>query len=255
MKPDDNWIRVSRTESDDVFNPDNEVDIRNDFELNKRISSYHINLCFLVVVGISTLFIGLYSSGRVGFSGNISTQSKNHEEIQFTVNKLNYETLAYFQPSPSGLFKYSILDGYAGVVEPYSEMQLHIFNKDLVNYYYTYEICDVNGKATENCVTRNYNDTFHYNCQALNDQFEITVRKFENSTGKLRVKTSGLLLCMYVRREIRNLTASDLQMTMDTMAVMWNIEEGHVGRELYGPDFHNYKVFYPQKHIRVPNRS
>lgn len=46
-----------------------------------------------------------------------------------------------------------------------------------------------------------------------------------NLAGQLRRTADGALMCMYVRRELRVLTESDLNDTMNAMAVLWSTDE------------------------------
>jgi hypothetical protein len=61
------------------------------------------------------------------------------------------------------------------------------------------------------------------------------VKKF-NFSKKQVDEVSGSLMCMYVRRELRELSGNDLSKTLDAMKVMYDVDS-ETGRATYGEDY------------------
>ena len=163
-------------------------------------------------------------------------------DLRFTTYRYGYPTVSYFLPNASEIYAYKILRPYTGVVEPYANMRLLITatGDDLTEkqYYHKYTICN---DATEECITGfDYVDDFSFGCDALNDTFSVSIEQYDTFNDQLTGRTSeGALLCMYVRREFRDLTDEDMGKTMDAMYTMWTTSEDE-GKAIYGDDYHNY---------------
>lgn len=162
--------------------------------------------------------------------------------LKFTTKRNGYNYLEFFSLTPNSFLTYKIFDGYSGLVEPGVDMYLHIFDVEDSDsaddtYYYKYSICD---NASGVCGEYYYSDPFAISCTPLTSNFTVTVQQYESATdAKTAVSSQGSLLCMYVRREFRSLTGSDLNKTMEAMWTMWAVDED-TGIELYGDKYHNY---------------
>lgn len=171
------------------------------------------------------------------------TTEKEHftvaeSSISFTTKRDGYEYLSFFGADAAPYMTYKVLDGYNGVVEPDSDMRFHIFDDDENDSLeYKFEICET---ETDNCAEYMSTDVFRYSCTGLRSNYSVTVEQYNTTTGSgTGVKSTGSLLCLYVRREFRTLTKSDLNKTMAAMWKMWELDEDE-GIEFYGDHFHNY---------------
>ena len=74
--------------------------------------------------------------------------------------------------------------------------------------------------------------TVNFSCSPY-DKYNITVVEYD-SDSELVTTTSGLALCIYVRREIRDLTDTDLDTFLDAAYTLWDVPE-----EVSNPVFNN----------------
>jgi len=122
-------------------------------------------------------------------------------------------------------------------------------NADLSASYYTFRICPA-AATTSSGSTECYDGVYSAvanptissvavtpDCSAY-DTYIINIMEYSTSTMQATGTTSGNLICMYVRREIRDLSAGDLGKTMDAMWTMWSVTEEE-GRSVYGDDYHS----------------
>jgi hypothetical protein len=170
------------------------------------------------------------------------TDFYNQYDLRFTTNRDGYDVLSYFLPNASDLYSYKFLKPYTGVIEPYANMWISITDTGDDNadrkYNHKYTICDKNNDCLEDYDAAD--TSVSYECDPLNDEYTITLRQYNAFNGEYTGRTSnGKLLCMYVRREFRALTADDLTKTIDAMYTMWTTDED-TGAALYGDSYHNY---------------
>lgn len=165
--------------------------------------------------------------------------------VLFTTHRVGYDYLDYFGRTPSEYLKYKILSGYAGLVEPYSDMYLYIFDEEesetSTGYTYTYEICSNSTESESQCEVYDYAEPFNLGCTPKTDTYYVRLNQYsdDESNTFLGVVATGSLMCMYVRREFRSLSERDLNATMDAMWEMYALEEDE-GIALFGESFHNY---------------
>jgi hypothetical protein len=166
------------------------------------------------------------------------------KQFYFTTRRKYYPSLSYFHSDNSNLNikTYQFLNNYVGVVEPYQDMEIELYNdNDSDDYYYTYKICEIiENTKNQNCQNGFINETFRYECLPLENKYEIIIKQFKKSTNTLKSIVKNNVICQYVRREIRNLTVYDLNQTMNAFYQLWNMNEDD-GLELYGNNYHTYK--------------
>lgn len=156
-------------------------------------------------------------------------------------------------PTPSVLtpladfMTYSVLASHVAVIEPYADMYLSLFSFDYSDRYdYKYTICPMQSNNPKDCALGwifqgEYDAPVNIECSPY-DIYSISVTEY-NADGRYpRNQFSGTAICLYVRREIRSLTESDLNATMDAMFTMWDISE-HEGSKKYGSNFHAASYF------------
>ena len=140
--------------------------------------------------------------------------------------------------------KYTFLEHYDAVVEPYATMNLVISDYNETLNYYRYSICPFESQNSDECSIGSLmpSDGVPETTVAVNvscdvfDKYYIYVTEFEVATEKMTRTTTGSGLCMYVRREIRSLSTEDLSATMDAMYALWEYDQDE-GEEIYGSFF------------------
>lgn len=158
-------------------------------------------------------------------------------DLSVTTNRVGYDTLPYFSEDASEFLKYKILESHDGVVEPYGDM---LFNVNAQNgLEYRFVVCS---DLTGECLSGDdLSTTFSFGCTPLTETFTYKISEYSDPDETIMTRSAtGTLLCMYVRREMRSLTESDLQKTIDAMYTMWSVSEEE-GQALYGKNFHNYE--------------
>lgn len=157
------------------------------------------------------------------------------------------------------VFQYKFLQEYDAVIEPYSAMQLVIndynttLNESLL--YYKWSLCPSGEMNKKYCTYGQYSpygypsasETANVSCAAY-DEYDIYVTEYDAVTGDMLRISAGTGLCLYVRREIRSLTESDLDNVLDAMYALWAYEQEE-GQEIYGRDFNNQAVLLKFHHF------
>lgn len=173
------------------------------------------------------------------------------EELEFSLYRDGYSALDLHHD----FLIYSIMDGYDAIIEPYASMRLLITNSDMATYY-KYSVCETGSDLDSICQygTLSFSDPSSSiatvsDCAAY-DELDIEVTSYDATTNELLQTGTGVALCMYVRREIRDLTSSDLAKTMDAMHKMWVVTDEE-GRELYGTNFHDAKYLLEFHHFNA----
>lgn len=139
------------------------------------------------------------------------------------------------------------------IIEPSVNMYLEIIDGLNEEAYYEYTVCpsddtdipcQTGTKSEEN--TANY---INFDCEPL-QSYSITVIEKDLATDVVLSTSTGTALCMYVRREIRQLTTDDLATTMDTMYTLWSVKEAD-GISLYGENYHDYTYLLKIHHFNA----
>ena len=185
--------------------------------------------------------------------------TKSISAVDWTVSRCNYSTIRFFDgKAASDQLQYAFLSGYAGVLEPYADMELTILlDRSHVGdasaaVTYQYSVADTDGETVaEGTVYQSADDgasdSFSLPCTPK-EEFSMTVSRYAGSV--LTSTTTNSLMCMYVRREFRSLTDDDLAASLDAMHVMWEYSssegKGKYGEAFYSADFfsniHNYNA-------------
>lgn len=205
------------------------------------ISPLSIPTDTIIVPTLSPTSATVPSLPTVETTPTIETPTSTDDALTFTLSRDGYDPLIYFTRLDASIFQYKILEGYVAVVEPSSDMNLELFSSSSDAYYY-FTICSVdtptdcvasykysNGEATSSPI--------NIACTPFSD-FLVTVLEYSTSSNTLLRTSDGLAKCIYVRREIRTLTDSDLSNTMDAMFSMWTTAELE-GQKIYGNKFHS----------------
>jgi hypothetical protein len=175
----------------------------------------------------------------------ISTVSFFYEEtygsssdINFTLKRSGYSALDYFDEDYDSV-SYSFLSDYTAILEPYQPMELHVYDSSDRSGYFEYYICP-SSDLTDCSVGKKYSngnqDTVTFECSPY-DEYYITLYK-ATTANRMEERGSGKVLCLYVRREIRDLTDTDYQ-TFINSSYQISLYSDDEGQSRFGSDFHN----------------
>ena len=167
-----------------------------------------------------------------------TTTSTTASVLQWSMTRSGYSPIDL-----SGtVLKYQILEGVDTIVEPYATNALFVVGMTSSNYY-RYQLCpeDVAGADCYYgvlAVNKNViNEEVDIDCEAY-DVYTVVIKEYSTATNSETNNYEGRAQCMYVRREVRALSNSDLSLTMDAMHTLWSTSEDE-GQEIYGEDFHS----------------
>jgi hypothetical protein len=173
-------------------------------------------------------------------------------EISFSFARVGYAPLDL----KNTILYYNFLANYDFVVEPYSASQISVDEYAEGTVYYTYTICPSDISSGSSCQVgslSNYEGvasmpaTVH--CTPFT-KYTITVTEINSVSGGTTRTTSKNGMCMYVRREIRQMSEADLNNFLDALYTMYSISEVS-GQELYGYSYHNYAYLLNFHHFNA----
>jgi len=209
-------------------------------------ASNNIRWTILVIIGVVSLFgwFSLSVSDTSFHSIQSNLKSVSNDEIDFSVNRVGYSDLEYFKGTQ---YSYLVLEGYSGVIEPHNDMQIQISNPVSTSYY-SYSICP---KSAEfQCVS---GKIYVVLSSAISDAFVFSTSPYETFTIEINEYAVGSSLqplrsskksaiCLYVRREVRDLTIKDRDLLLDTMYTLWSVSDDE-GQKKYGANYHSSTYF------------
>jgi len=137
------------------------------------------------------------------------------------------------------ILKYKFLSDVDSVIEPYVPMNVFIADATGAEYY-EFSMCSLDsGECSSGSMSLDgtYTTDVTVSCTPF-EIYTISVKEYNIGNNIQQRDTTGTAMCMYVRREIRDLTDSDLDSLMDAMYTMWSVSEEE-GVELYGDDYHD----------------
>ena len=235
--------------SNDSMEADNNVKSSSSSSIKKKYGMTYIpkKTCmspgvFTVLCGIITMFfLTIFVVEKKHFNTQYHNNRQNVQWLQlfgedqtmYTMRRSGYHPLFYFDPATaSSYLKYKVLDGYVGIVEPYVPNELYIYDQSTESAasYYEYQLCNVNDAndcaegVTVSSVSSSSSSTSKTTvsvtlaCNAY-DVYNLVVIKRSTDSDVVTETSQGQVLCMNVRREMRELSYTDLQLTMDTMKV------------------------------------
>lgn len=235
----------------------------------------HINTSLTtsrVLSAVSLIGIAIIASfGVVGITKNITSQrssvvnaDKSVSELTSaaTLRRLSYDPHTMFQEDKPNFVNYKILSTHKALIEPHAPMVLEISNP-VESSNYLFSACEISEDGTvesSNC----YEGALLYSswdgedaeseslvpvtipCEPY-DTFSITVSEYDASDDTLLAQSVFTSLCIYVRRDIASLTASDLNETMDAMHSLWEYTEEE-GQQQFGENFHA-ALYFSEAHF------
>lgn len=180
------------------------------------------------------------------------------DSSSFQVRRVGYNVLDYFGSDADPIKNYKFLSDYHGLVEPYAPTVVEfIGSTSFVTrnnlYYYDYDMDGTFYDSRNNPYRETLASGDGYFDAADGSPSEVTVpcEAYTDISLKITVYDTDMneainlrsdLVCMYVRREIRNLTSTDLDTAIKTMYQLWALNETE-GQAIYGSDFHSSTWF------------
>jgi hypothetical protein len=174
--------------------------------------------------------------------------------LSFTLYRPDYdEPLSFFSANSDDSYQtYSIFNDYISIIEPYTDMSPYILDStdDDDSFFYELEVCpvdSVSGQITQNeCqVTQGLVSEISLNIECSPfDVYALKLKQYNDLSdiGSERGEGFGYGLCMYVRRDIRKMTAEHVDKTMNAFYTLWETEESD-GQALYGDNYHSIQWF------------
>lgn len=176
--------------------------------------------------------------------------------IDFTLARSFYDPLPFFEDTYTSYLNYVFLKEYDAIVEPYQTMDLYFYGStDISKANYIFQVCPEGGSASDCQEGYSYVSTDGKGTTKKGVQFECsTYSKYDmtlysvDEDGNVLASQTGKALCLYVRRELRSLTKSDLSAYMDASYAVYSTPD-EVGQKLYGEAFHNNTLIMRYHHI------
>ena len=225
--------------------------------------SWTVYIPALCILGMLLMFS--FASFKEQYISPASINLKS--EIKDTENNKNYwslyrhgyDPLEYF--NSKAYLSYKFLSDYEGIIEPNARTQLMPSDSSVYKSYQSihFTVCQIkSGSVSESCENGYYDidneKSSHFNvaCDPF-DEYEVEISGSSDGTTE-EVLQTFTAVCMYVRREIRSLSESDLKSTLDAMATLWFTSE-EIGQELYGNKFHNISYFTRAHYFGASHRN
>ena len=235
-------------------------------QAHKRISWYIL----IVLLGVSLSAIALMSSIVIvdklwapavipSTNDTISTDDAATDDVSnivfcadktFDFYRYGYDELPYFDATykSTSLLNYNFLTPYSGVIEPYADMAGSLSDSDnCMSVAISVEVVLTDSVGTNytlsalNSINSFTSETFSFECNPY-DTYTVTSTGYDSTGSGVVASAQFSVVCMYVRRELRELTTDDLNAALDAMYMMWDTSEEE-GAELYGSNYHHVDYF------------
>lgn len=241
-------------------------------------------IILVTIIGLFAAFSNSTGDVLIKSLSNTLQLKKSHKidtsttsSLMWTLNRDGYDPLTYFTSEASTFLYYEFLysNKYNAVIEPHAPMVLYVEDfSSSSEEKYTITVSQsgnsddskVGSLATKGKKVEYKSVTF--DCKPF-EEFDITIKEVNfllDLTSKILTVTrfphlqvsssgdtteyTGKAICMYVRREIRDLTDDDLSATMDAMYQLWSSTDED-GQRLYGTDFHNITYLLEMHHFNA----
>lgn len=230
-----------------------ETSLFNDADLRKNEDIHNLKMKIVryVVLAISIAIIGFIAISsatdntlflKTGKASSLtkSKSTRSDSDLSFTFTRSGYAPILDFSNKDVTPLRYATLSDVDGVIEPHADMFLYIKSGDLKGSYYSFDV--VSDKDTAIAATgylyptdSTQNVAVKLSCTPY-ETFAVTVNQYGLYDNRLLATTTGTAKCLYVRREIRALSESDLNTFMDAMATLWYVDED-TGKGIYGETY------------------
>ena len=257
---DNNNTNNDNTNNDNIIIDDEETSTikiihNNKYNNNNDINKNRVTVVVLSIIAllfgaavVSTGWMTAYTTdGEAMFTEEDlrkSSKKEVNDYLTFTLQREGYDALPYFTDEDY-VFTYKFLKDYVAVIEPSSTMYLTILEDSsyVKGDYYKFKVYDsdsnkvTHGKSNPNA---NEYDTLSISCSPY-ETYYISVTKY-NSDNQELLTADGEAVCMYVRREVRELTTDDLNAVLDAMYTLWETPQSK-GQLIYGENYHDAEYF------------
>jgi hypothetical protein len=188
------------------------------------------------------IFLNESSAKNSVISSNNLAGIDSQSNMVYSFARKGYDPLNFFsQDSTSKVMKYKFFQEHKAIIEPSADMIFHIYRNDLstdlISNNYYFKVCS---KSSGECQTGEYNQTtkdssvIHFSCTP-HELFSIKIYESSLSESPISASTG---ICLYIRREIRSLSSSDLETFVATAHTLWEHSDED-GQAKYGPNFHS----------------
>ncbi len=166
-----------------------------------------------------------------------------------TLRRVGYNALDHFDPSMANShLQYVFLEDYSAIIEPSASMELYFYDmpslsESSVSYEFT--VCP-NDDPSQSCqqgsmyYDSNSDSTIRtsvtLSCTA-HSTYTVSVFAVDSEDDLVGMQTIQAI-CLYVRREIRSLTTSDLDAFLDASYTMSTVSQEE-GESLYGSNYYS----------------
>ena len=214
----------------------------------KKISIFAvISLFFMGMVGI-ILYAPTATYQNQNKINSLIQKSDYVSDISFTLGRVGYKTIPYFNSNIKVQPKYKILENFIAVIEPYASMELRIYNDELLsvsNYKFLFEVCPTDKDSSECQESTKYKSIsgdevsgeIKFACSPY-ELFDINIYELDEDSKEVRSHITGKGICQYVRREIRALSDADLTNFAQVSYKLWEVNQED-GKALYGDKYHS----------------
>lgn len=213
-------------------------------------------LGFLGLAGISAVYqlhefvpqyLGFAKTQKV-VSATADMEHCTDGKYSFDFVRDGYDILPYFSRNRSDIVRYSFLDKYEGLIEPHANTTIVYSGNDvacsILSYFSFVVIGDGRKQLYKGSIETNdakKSNPFAVDCSPY-EELTITIVAIGKDNAQIGATTMLSAVCMYVRREIRELTDDDLDRSIEAMYKIWSVNEEE-GQELYGENFHDVSWF------------
>lgn len=200
---------------------------------------------FIAFLGGFVLYSNTHSSND-SLTSSVSKMGKSQDALKssdkllnFTLKRRSYNVVPYFDLNYDSFLKYEILKKFVAIVEPYQEMEFHDYDGKTSGTV-KFSVCNTQGECQEGFVKSDGKDSVsksvNFKCSPY-EEFDISAYELDEKQNVISART-GKALCLYVRREIRSLTKSDLNAFLDASYTLNAVSEEQ-GKEKYGSTYHD----------------
>ena len=173
------------------------------------------------------------------------------DTLEFGFQRSNYDLLTYWGSSASEVVTYKFLEKYDMLIEPNVDMHLKYIGDDMIDDgsgdYYTFSVKDMRSSEEVDAGYYYFSSSSNKKSSVANiqckpfEEFRVSLTRYDAQNNEL-LSFDLMAVCMYVRRELRSLSAEDLNKTMDAMYTMWSTSDLE-GQEKYGTGYHSAEWF------------
>lgn len=201
-------------------------------------NSFFLGVIIVLIATVMTVEMFLIKYDDNDSESSVSSTSS----FSFTFAREGYDVIRNFQDRDNWR-SYDFLDNYMGIIEPSAPMVLHVDTDSENVYKYKFVVCPKLATTDSECVWGELNNV---NYEAItiactpHDIYNVTI--YQQDIDQNMVVFFEYAMCLYVRRELRNLTLSDRDQIFDAMYLL-HVTSEEEGQRLYGEHFHNSTFF------------